>query len=107
MERINVSLVYGVEVPRGTPAAAFAGNAAVEFVHPRDGVYPIVYVSFTRCDLVASGIVRRESIGVARLTNEHERMSAEWRHTIVEACASIGVVANPTDCGWLVVCDVR
>ena len=97
MERINVSLVYGVEVPRGTPAAAFAGNAAVEFVHPRDGVYPIVYVSFTRCDLVASGIVRRE----------HERMSAEWRHTIVEACASIGVVANPTDCGWLVVCDVR
>ncbi len=107
MEQLNVSLVYGVEVPRGTPAAAFAGNAAVEFVRPRGATYPVVYAPFSRGDLVAAGVVRRESINVTSLTNEHERMAAEWRRTIVEACASIGVIVNPADCGWMVVCDVR
>ncbi len=107
MTTLNVSVVYGVDVPRGTPAAAFVGNAAVEFIHPRGATYPVVYAPFSRGELVADGIVRRESLNVTSLTNEHERTAAEWRRGIVEACASVGVTVTPADCGWIVVCDVR
>ena len=105
MDRLNVSLVYGVEVPRGTPA--FSCDDAVEFVHPRGAATPIVYAPFSRGELVAAGVVRRESINVTSLTNAHERTAAEWRRTIVAACESVGIVVNPADCGWIVVCDVR
>jgi len=107
MERINVSLVYGVEVPRGTPAAAFAGSAAVEFVRPRGATYPVVYAPFSRGELVASGVVRREMLNVTSVTNEHVCNAAEWRRAIIAACAAVRVRITDEDCGWIVVCDVR
>lgn len=107
MDQLNVSMVYGAEVPRGTPAAAFVGNAAVEFIHPRGATYPVVYAPFSRGELVVGGNVTRETLNVTSLTNEHERIAAEWRRRIVEACASGGIVVSPADCGWIVVCDVR
>ncbi len=106
MTTLNVSVVYGVEVPR-SKGNAFAGIDGIECVHPHGATYPVVYASFSRGELVAGGVVRRETLNVTSLTNEHERTAAEWRRGIVEACASVGVTVDPADCGWIVVCDVR
>jgi hypothetical protein len=108
MERINVSLVYGVEVPRGTPAAAFAGNAAVRFVRPHGATYPVVYASESaqRVD----GVLKIDSLMDGRVIGS--KMFA-WARAISAACAASRVNIAPhvpvsaTDCGWMVVCDVR
>ena len=106
MTTLSVSMVYGVEVPR-SKARDFAGIDGIECVHPHGATYPVLYATFSRGELVADGVVRRESLNVTSLTNEHERTAAEWRRRIVEACASVGVTVTPADCGWIVVCDVR
>ena len=106
MDRINVSMVYGVEVPR-SKARDFAGIDGIECVHPHGATYPVVFASFSRGELVADGIVRRESLSITSLTNEHERGAAEWRRAIIAACAAVRVQVTDEDCGWIVVCDVR
>lgn len=104
---LRVSLVYGVEVPRGTPAAAFAGNAAVEFVHPRGATYPVVYAR-DLSDSLADADVRR---AVFNVTAYADRFSAEFYEEkaryIVDACCTAGLEVTVADCGWMVVCDVR
>jgi len=106
MDQLNVSVVYGVEVPR-SKASAFAGIDGVECVHPHGAAYPVVFAPFSRGELVVGGVVRREALNVTSLTNEHERVAAEWRRAIIAACASVRVHATAEECGWLVVCDVH
>ena len=106
MTTLNVSVVYGVEVPQ-SKASAFAGIDGIERVHPHSATYPVVFASFSRGELVADGVVRRESLNVTSLTNEHERGAAEWRRAIIAACAAVRVRVTDEDCGWIVVCDVR
>lgn len=106
MDQLNVSVVYGVEVPRGK-ASAFAGINGVECIHPHGATYPVVFAPFSRGELVVGGVVRRESLNVTSLTNEHEANAAEWRRAIIAACAAVRVRVTDEDCGWMVVCDVR
>ena len=96
---LRVSLVYGVELPRGTPAAAFASNAAVRFVHPHGATYPVVYA--------AASEYRVDGVLVIDSVTERARMDASSLAGIVsDACITAGVGVAPSACGWLVVCDV-
>ena len=106
MTTLNVSVVYGVEVPR-SKASAFAGIDGIECVHPHGATYPVLYATFSRGELVVGGNVTRETLNVTSLTNEHERGAAEWRRAIIAACAAVCVRVTDEDCGWIVVCDVR
>lgn len=106
MDQLNVSVVYGVEVPR-SKASAFAGIDGVECIHPHGAAYPVVFAPFSRGELVVGGTVRREMLSVASFTNEHVCNAAEWRRAIIAACAAVRVHVTDEDCGWMVVCDVR
>lgn len=102
-----MSLVYGVEVPRGTPAAAFAGNDDVRFVQPFGATYPVVYAaeSAHRVD----GVFRIGNLTEGRVIGS--KMFA-WARSISAACVAARVEVAPRvavtamDCGWIVVCDV-
>ena len=109
MTTLNVSMVYGVDVP-WSKARDFAGIDGIECVHPHGATYPtypVVYATFSRGELVVGGNVTRESLNVTSLTNEHERIAVEWRRAIIAACAAVRVRVTDEDCGWIVVCDVR
>ena len=100
MDQLNVSVVYGVEVPRGTPAAAFAGNAAVRFVRPYGATYPVVYAAASEHRV--DGVLNVDSV------TERVRMEAPSLAVIVsDACIAVGIGVAPSACGWLVVRDVR
>jgi hypothetical protein len=100
MERVNVSLVYGVEVPRGTPAAAFAGNAAVRFVHPHGATYPVVYAASSEHRVAAV-------LDVDNVTSRVRMEASAFAGIVSDACIAAGIGVAPSVCGWLVVCDVR
>ena len=98
---LRVSLVYGVEVPRGTPAAAFAGNDAVRFVQPFGATYPVVYAASSahRVD----GVLNIGSVTTGR------RVGSEmlaWMEAVLDACKAAHVRLVPGADGWMVVCDV-
>lgn len=99
MEQLNVSLVYGVEVPRGTPAAAFAGNAAVRFVHPHGATYPVVYAAASEHRVAAV-------LDVDNVTSIVRMEEASLAGIVSDACVTAGIGVAPSVCGWLVVCDV-
>mgnify|MGYP001465377110 CR=1 FL=1 len=96
---LRVSLVYGVELPRGTPAAAFASNAAVRFVHPHGATYPVVYAAASE-HRVAS------VLDVDSVTSRVRMEASAFAGIVSDACITAGVGVAPSACGWLVVCDV-